>query len=161
MHNLSMTCFGPKLQTLKSLAPTRLRPRQRSKRTPQTDDRVRLSHRARHRLTRACFCYRNPRRLRDKAHIKYVSKRPCLICGRQPSDPHHLRFAQQPALGRKVSDEYTVPLCRTHHREVHRSSDEPSWWKQAGVDALAVAHSLWRETHLVGRVRNATTDIAT
>ena len=88
-----------------------------------------------------------PRRLRDKAHIKYVSKRPCLICGRQPSDSHHLRFAQQLALGRKVSDEYTVPLCRTHHREVHRSSDEPSWWEQAGVDALATAHMLWRETH--------------
>jgi hypothetical protein len=88
-----------------------------------------------------------PRRLRDKAHIKYVSKHPCLICGRQPSDPHHLRFAQQPALGRKVSDEYTVPLCRTHHREVHRSSDEPSWWEQAGVDALATARMLWRETH--------------
>src|SRR5262249_39800723 len=64
-----------------------------------------------------------PRRLRDKVHIKYVTKRPCLICGRQPSDPHHLRFAQQPALGRKVSDEFIVPLCRTHHREVHRSSD--------------------------------------
>jgi len=88
-----------------------------------------------------------PRRLRDKAHIKCVSKRPCLICGRQPSDSHHLRFAQQLALGRKVSDEYTVPLCRTHHCEVHRSSDEPSWWKQAGVDALATAHMLWRETH--------------
>jgi hypothetical protein len=88
-----------------------------------------------------------PRRLRDKAHIKYVSKHPCLICGRQPSDPHHLRFAQQSALGRKVSDEYTVPLCRTHHREVHRSSDESSWWEQAGVDALATAHMLWRETH--------------
>jgi hypothetical protein len=91
-----------------------------------------------------------PRRLRDKAHVRYVSKRPCLICGRQPSDPHHLRFAQQAALGRKVSDEFTVPLCRGHHREVHRSSDETTWWRQAGVDALVVAHNLWRETHPMG-----------
>ena len=88
-----------------------------------------------------------PRRLRDKVHVKWVSKRPCLICGRQPSDPHHLRFAQQPALGRKVSDEFIVPLCRTHHREVHRSSDEVAWWKQSGIDALEAAHKLWRETH--------------
>jgi hypothetical protein len=88
-----------------------------------------------------------PRRLRDRDHVKYVSKRPCLICGRQPSDPHHLRFAQQPALGRKVSDEFTAPLCRSHHSEVHRSSDEMGWWKQAGIDALTVAHALWRETH--------------
>jgi ERF superfamily len=90
-----------------------------------------------------------PRRLRDKAHIKYVSKRPCLICGRQPSDPHHLRFAQTIALGRKVSDEFTVPLCRTHHRELHRSSDETRWWKQAGIDALSTAERLWQETHPV------------
>src|SRR5262249_21967088 len=88
-----------------------------------------------------------PRRLRDKVHVKWVSKRPCLICGRQPSDPHHLRFAQEPALGRKVSDEFTVPLCRTHHREVHRSSDEVAWWKKSGIDALEAAHKLWRQTH--------------
>jgi hypothetical protein len=37
--------------------------------------------------------------------------------------PHHLRFAQPRALGRKASDEFTVPLCRVHHREVHRAGD--------------------------------------
>jgi hypothetical protein len=87
------------------------------------------------------------RRLRDKVHVKWVSKRPCLLCGRQPSDPHHLRFAQPRALGRKVSDEFIVPLCRTHHREVHRSSDEVGWWKQAGIDPLSFAQKLWRDTH--------------
>lgn len=92
-----------------------------------------------------------PRRLRDKAHIKYVTKRPCLICGRQPSDPHHLRFAQQRALARKVSDEFTVPLCRSHHREVHRVSDEAAWWKQSGIDAVEAANKLWRETHAASR----------
>ena len=98
-----------------------------------------------------------PRRLRDKAHVRYVSKRPCLICGRQPSDPHHVRFAQHPALGRKVSDEFTVPLCRTHHRELHRSSDEAGWWKQAGIDALSTARRLWQETHPVRSTRDAIT----
>ena len=87
------------------------------------------------------------RRLRDKLHIKWMSKRPCLISGRQPSDPHHLRFAQPRALGRKVSDEFIVPLCRTHHREVHRSSDEVGWWKQTGIDPLGFAEKLWRDTH--------------
>jgi Rad52/22 family double-strand break repair protein len=57
-----------------------------------------------------------PKRLRDKAHLKFVASQPCLVCGRQPSDPHHLRFAQPRAMGLKVSDEFTVPLCRTHHR---------------------------------------------
>ena len=40
------------------------------------------------------------------------------------SDPHHLRFAQPRALGLKVSDEFTVPLCRGHHRELHRAGNE-------------------------------------
>ena len=65
-----------------------------------------------------------PRRIRDRDHVRSVAKQPCLVCGRQPSDAHHLRFAQARALGRKASDEFTVPLCRGHHREVHRCGDE-------------------------------------
>ena len=64
-----------------------------------------------------------------------MAKQPCLICGRRPADPHHLRFAQHRALGRKVSDEFTVPLCRGHHREVHRCGDEAAWWKKAGTQS--------------------------
>jgi ERF superfamily protein len=98
-------------------------------------------------VDKSVLSFPETRRLRDKVHIKWVSKHPCVICGRQPSDPHHLRFAQPRALGRKVSDEFLVPLCRTHHREVHRTTDEVSWWKQAGIDALALAKNLWRDTH--------------
>jgi hypothetical protein len=65
-----------------------------------------------------------PRRIRDKDHVRYVAKQPCLICERKPADAHHLRFAQLQALGRKVSDEFTVPLCRGHHREVHRCGND-------------------------------------
>jgi hypothetical protein len=88
-----------------------------------------------------------PRRIRDKDHVRFVAKQPCLICGRQPTDAHHLRFAQLQALGRKVSDEFTVPLCRGHHREVHRCGDEAGWWKTAGLDPTVVARALWLETH--------------
>src|SRR5262249_43507348 len=69
------------------------------------------------------------------------------ICGRTPSDAHHLRFAQYRAFGRKVSDEFTVPLCRGHHREVHRCGDERAWWRKAGSDPAAVARMLWLKTH--------------
>jgi hypothetical protein len=88
-----------------------------------------------------------PRRVRDREHVRFVAGHPCLICGRRPADPHHVRFAQSRALGRKVSDEYTVPLCRGHHREVHRCGDEAAWWAKIGVDPLGVANALWRETH--------------
>jgi hypothetical protein len=87
-----------------------------------------------------------PRRVRDREHVKFVARHPCLICGRHPADPHHLRFAQSRALGRKVSDEFTVPLCRGHHREVHRSGDEAAWWAKLGVEPLRAANALWRET---------------
>ena len=88
-----------------------------------------------------------PRRLRDKHHRQFVASQPCLICGRQPSDAHHLRFAQPKTLGRKVSDEFTVPLCRTHHREVHRTSKEPAWWTQLAIEPMAIAYKLWTRSH--------------
>jgi hypothetical protein len=59
----------------------------------------------------------------------------------------HLRFAQRAALGRKVSDEFTVPLCRGHHREVHHCGDEASWWEKAGIDPTVSARQLWLKTH--------------
>jgi hypothetical protein len=96
-----------------------------------------------------------PRRFRDKSHCKFVSKQPCLVCGRQPADAHHLRFAQHRALGRKVSDEFIVPLCRGHHREVHRSGDEASWWSKAGIDSVGAARTLWTETHPLRPVTEA------
>jgi|HubBroStandDraft_6_1064221.scaffolds.fasta_scaffold172273_2 hypothetical protein len=85
-----------------------------------------------------------PRRIRDKEHVRFVTKQPCLICGRQPSDAHHLRFAQFQALGRKVSDEFTVPLCRIHHRAVHHCGNERVWWNKAKVDPIRAARRLWK-----------------
>jgi hypothetical protein len=85
------------------------------------------------------------RRVRDRDHVKSVAQHPCLICGRRPSDAHHLRFAQSKALGRKVGDEFTVPLCRGHQREVHRCGDETQWWRNAGIDPAMAARSLWLE----------------
>jgi hypothetical protein len=82
-------------------------------------------------------------RLRDKEHCKFVTTQPCVVCGRTPSEAHHIRFAQPRALGRKVSDEYTVPVCRLHHRELHRYGDEASWWAGVTIDPLPIALDLW------------------
>ena len=88
-----------------------------------------------------------PKRLRDKAHLRFVASQPCLVCGRQPCDPHHLRFAQPRALGLKVSDEFTVPLCRGHHQQLHRGGNEVAWWENLKIDALPIARGLWEQTH--------------
>jgi hypothetical protein len=87
-----------------------------------------------------------PRRRRDKAHLRFVASQPCLLCGRRPADPHHIRFAQKQPLGRKVSDEFTVPLCRSHHRDLHRSGSEYLWWQNVGIDPLKNARKLWKQT---------------
>jgi len=98
-------------------------------------------------IDKSALPFSQPRRIRDRDHIRYVAKQPCLICGRQPCDAHHLRFTQSRALGRKVSDEFTVPLCRGHHREVHRCGDETAWWTKAGIDPTVNARTLWLKTH--------------
>jgi hypothetical protein len=85
-----------------------------------------------------------PRRYRNREHLRHVAQQACLVCGRKPSDPHHLGFTQPRALSRKVSDEFAVPLCRGHHRAVHRSRDERAWWRQAGIDPIKVARKLWK-----------------
>jgi hypothetical protein len=99
------------------------------------------------RIDKSALALPEPRRIRDRDHVRYLAKQPCLICGRQPSDPHHLRFAQNRALGRKVSDEFVVPLCRGHHREVHRCGDEGAWWSNVGINPMVTARTLWVETH--------------
>jgi hypothetical protein len=113
---------------------------------------VRRQHRGqkRHRaggVDKSILTLPTPRRIRDRVHVKSVSKQPCLVCGRRPADVHHLRFAQSPALGRKVSDQFTVPLCRGHHREVHRCGDEAAWWVEVGIDPILNARALWLKSH--------------
>jgi hypothetical protein len=84
-----------------------------------------------------------PRRYRNREHLRYLTSLPCLFCTRKPSDAHHLRFMQPRALGRRVSDEFAVPLCRTHHRAAHRAKDEQAWWKSIGIDPVKIARNLW------------------
>jgi hypothetical protein len=98
-------------------------------------------------IDKSVLAIAEPKRLRDKAHLRFVASQTCLVCGREPCDPHHLRFTQPRALGLKVSDEFTVPLCRTHHREIHRYGDEAAWWSKHRLDPLTVASALWREAH--------------
>jgi hypothetical protein len=90
-------------------------------------------------------------RLRDKDHLKFVASQPCLVCSRTPADAHHLRFAQPRALGRKVSDEFAVPVCRVHHRELHRHGNEPAWWQRIQIDPLPIAHQLWLRSRTNGQ----------
>ena len=92
------------------------------------------------RIDKSQLAIAEPKRLRDKAHLRFVA-------AQQPSDPHHLRFAQPRAIGLKVSDEFTVPLCRGHHRQLHQAGDERAWWEGQRVNVLEIARGLWEKTH--------------
>jgi hypothetical protein len=91
---------------------------------------------------------RNPARRRNKARLALVASQPCLVCQRSPCDPHHLKFAQPRTLGRKVCDEYTVPLCREHHQDLHRHGNESAWWANIQITAVEAAKQLWQATQL-------------
>jgi hypothetical protein len=100
----------------------------------------------------AVVVIRKPVRERDREHLKFVAAESCLVCGRTPSDAHHIKFAEQRAMGRKVSDKFTVPVCRLHHRELHRRGNERAWWQQQGIEPLALAAALWKKTHVVEEI---------
>jgi len=100
-------------------------------------------------IDKSKLTFGEPRRLRDKVHLKFVASQPCLICGRNPADAHHLKFTQPRAMGLKVSDEFTVPLCRVHHRDVHSVGDEVAWWERRAIDPLATSRMLWVSTRRI------------
>jgi hypothetical protein len=91
---------------------------------------------------------RKPVRRRNKVHLAFVAAQPCLVCQRSPCDAHHLKFAQPRTLGRKVSDEFTVPLCRDHHQQLHRHGNEVAWWANVQIAPIEAAKELWQATLL-------------
>ncbi len=93
-------------------------------------------------IDKSVLALNEPTRIRDAAHLKFVAGKPCLICGRNRAQAHHLRFAQPKAMGRKVSDEYTVPLCSLHHRLLDQTGNEIAWWECQKIDPMVVAAEL-------------------
>jgi DNA recombination protein Rad52 len=101
---------------------------------------------ARRIIDKSALAISEPKRIRSKEHLRYVASQPCVICGRLPSCAHHVRCAQRRGLGIKVSDEFTVPLCATHHHQLHNTTKEREWWQEREIDPLIVASVLWRES---------------
>jgi hypothetical protein len=98
-------------------------------------------------IDKSALSLSEPRRTRDQRHLSYVASKSCVICGRTHAHAHHLKFMQPTALGKKVSDEFVVPLCSVHHRELHQSGAERDWWQERGIDPVNVAQQLWRASH--------------
>jgi hypothetical protein len=102
-------------------------------------------HVAKLKIDKSILTISQPKRIRCKEHLRFVASHPCAVCGRSPAQAHHVRHAQSRGLGLKVSDEFTVPLCATHHHQVHTTGKEREWWQQRNIDPLIIAHALWQQ----------------
>ena len=105
------------------------------------------------RIDKSALALPEPKRRRDREHLRFVARQPCLVCARTPSQAHHLRIAQPRALGRKVSDEFTVPLCALHHHDLHHKGNEALWWQDKNIDPMPVADELWSASQGLPRGR--------
>ena len=101
---------------------------------------------ARRIIDKSALAISEPKRIRCIEHLRYVASQPCVICGRSPSHAHHVRYAQRRGLGIKVSDEFTVPLCATHHGQLNNTKKEREWWQARKIDPLMIASTMWRES---------------
>ena len=110
---------------------------------------------ARPKIDKSVLAIGEPKRIRCKEHLRFVASQPCLICGRSPAHAHHVRYAQSRGLSLKVSDEFTVPLCATHHHHIHTTGKEREWWQEQNIDPLKAASALWRQSCEQHRAREA------
>jgi hypothetical protein len=91
--------------------------------------------------------------------LKIASAGPTPVAGKPNA---RIRLDRAESLGRKVSDEFTVPLCRDHHRELHLQGNERGWWANVQIAPLRVAKELWETTllqvHRAHRQTNSSRD---
>ena len=90
------------------------------------------------------------RGMRSASYLKHVRSFPCLLCRRPADDAHHLRHAEGGPSGvaRKVGDEWTVPLCRFCHMELHTTGDEELFWIKKRIDPedwARISYAQWKD----------------
>lgn len=87
--------------------------------------------------------------MKDKKHLRFVAGLPCYLCGNPEVQVHHLLRAGGHGMGKKTGDEWTIPLCVTHHDMLHRCGDEIQFFADQGKDYERVkkfAIRLWSES---------------
>lgn len=64
-----------------------------------------------------------------------VKSHGCCICRNPVADAHHLRIVgHKRGMSVKNGDDYTIPLCRRHHDELHAMGDEKLFLDLHGVN---------------------------
>jgi hypothetical protein len=82
-------------------------------------------------------------RLRSKKRMQAARDLGCCICKNPVADAHHLRtVGHRRAASLKNGDDYTIPLCRKHHDELHMFGDEKLFLALHGVDVVEILRQL-------------------
>jgi hypothetical protein len=90
---------------------------------------------------------RQPRE-KNKKHLEFVSRLPCIITGRGPVQVCHIRFPsiahdkRQTGKGEKPDDRWVLPMTPEMHALQH-SGNEQKFWEGHGIDPLATAQLLY------------------
>jgi hypothetical protein len=85
---------------------------------------------------------------RSRKHLDFVRKRPCAFCLHPAEEAHHhSRKSGGGGVGLKGCDLLTVPLCSSHHRELHKRGEV------APYSRSETAEILWKAVALCLRAR--------
>jgi len=84
-------------------------------------------------------------KIRSQKYLSFVRSHGCLVCNRPPQ-AHHLTHIMEGSRGmRRTGDQFAVPLCEEHHRQLHADGNENRWWALQGIDPLEWVNEKWKE----------------
>jgi hypothetical protein len=67
--------------------------------------------------------------MKDPQYVQFLYFQPCIVhsCAHRRIEVHHWQNKQNHGAGIKPGDEWCVPLCLKHHRELHNDGRETFW----------------------------------
>lgn len=98
---------------------------------------------------------KRPKPLRDPRYLRAVAEMPCILTGRTPSEPAHIRYGIFVS-GQKPGDDRVLPLAPELHRLQHSIGEVLFWQTRITPEiimeallALAREHyAIWKELNL-------------
>lgn len=94
-------------------------------------------------------------RLRSKKHMAKVRSLGCCICKSPVADAHHLRITgHKRSAGLKNGDDFTIPLCRRHHEELHAFGDEALFLALHGIDHVLILSQIKGDVNVQGEIES-------
>lgn len=83
-------------------------------------------------------------KIRDERYLAEIRNVGCIVCGTMPVHAHHLMRAEERGMALRTGDNWAVPLCPTHHDDLHNFGREDVWWALSGTDPMEWAEENWR-----------------